>query len=511
MTTLPFRGPQVAYAAIVLLMLAWNVRHAGTAVQLQRGSPWLRGLTGLNGLLVIPAFAIALTSASALTGRATSVVAWAWPLTTLLFVAHSVAAVAQRLTRPALGVPLVLFNLAVGASASAQYANANGWTLPSAAGAAGLASASTLGLVFGRDALLSPWALMVPVLAPVVPARYRRGRAAAGLLALATAAVTLLTLAEYPRAIEAWQSFGQFSADRLQERPGGDFLLGLRILPEIERAPSPGALRGDLTLIDSLGLDAVQVYVTPDGTRGTALDSVSRALDDLRRDSTLILLSLGYDARDGRLAARDPAAYARARLEAVDRAVRRLRPDVLLPARDPGSLGVASLGELPATWWRQFLGDAAARARQLRPRTRVGVSVAAFTPFDSALFRWAQGSDSPLDLVGFTLAPSYGGGHSLEARLRVAGQWSREAGRPMWVFATGANPRLFGEANQALAAWGVLSWATTLPRIQGVVIDGAADYDAIFGLRAPDGHLRSVVATLDRAQRSLAEVATVKP
>lgn len=511
MTTLPLRVPVLAYAAVVLALLVWNVHHAGRGVQLQRGSAWLRWVTGFCGLMAIPAFAIALTSANALTGRATSVVAWAWPLTTLLFVVHAILAIAQRLTRPAIGLPIACFNLTVCAGAWAQYANATGWSLPSGVGAAGLAGASMLGMIFGRTALMSPWALAVPILAPIVPARSRRGRAGVAGLALTAAAITILVLAEYPRSIEALQSFGQFSSDRLQERPGGDFMLGLRILPEIGRAPSPGALRGDLTLIDSLGLDAVEVYVTPSGTQGTALDSVSRALDDLRRDSTLIVLALGYDAADGRLTARDPSAYARARLEAVDRAVRRLRPDVLLPARDPASLGRLALGDLPVSWWTHFLGDAADRARKLRPRTRVGVSISAFTAFDSVLFRWAQSAQSPLDVVGFTITPSYGGGHSLDAQLRVAGQWGRGAERPMWVFATGANPRLFGEVNQGRAAWGVLSWATTLPRLEGVVIDGAADYDAIFGLRAPDGRLRSVVATLDRAQRSLAEAAAVRP
>ena len=139
------------------------------------------------------------------------------------------------------------------------------------------------------------------------------------------------------------------------------------------------------------------------------------------------------------------------------------------------------------------------------------MAATSFTPFDSALFAWASGPKSPLDLVGFTLTPSYGGGSSLAARLRVAGQWARLSARPLWVFGAGANPRIFGEASQERAVWGVLAWATSQPRMRGVIVDGAADYDQLVGMRAPGGRLRGVVSTFERAQRALAEVAPARP
>lgn len=498
----------LVYLAGCAVVLLWNVAHAGRAIQLQRGSTALRWLTGLAGLLVLPGVAVALTSASATQGRATSVVAWLWPATTALFLLHSVRALVERVTRPLLAIPVALFNLTVCASALVQFANATGATLPSEAGALGLAQASALGYLLGRAALVSPWALAVPVLVPLVPARSRVGRASAVALGLFCLTGCVLFAAEYPPSVQALDSFASFPADRLQERPAGDFAIGVRLLPELTRTPSPAALRNDLALVDTLGAKIIEVAVTPSGTRGSALDSLGRALETLRRDSVPIVLALGYDRDDVRRARESPAAFARARLDAVDRAVRRLRPDVFLPARDPGQFAAAVGRDLSFAWWTSYLSAAAVRTRELRPRTLVGVSIAAYSTFDSLLFAWANREASSMDLTGFTMRPSFGGGASLAARMRVAGQWARGASRPIWVFGVGVNPRLFGEMNQGYAIWGVLAWATTQPRIQGVVVDGAGDYDALLGMRAPDGRLRSAVATIGQARRSLAEASS---
>jgi hypothetical protein len=408
------------------------------------------------------------------------------------------------------GIPIAAFNLVVFGSALVHYANAMGAELPSFIGAFALAEGSALGFLFGRSALISPFALTIPILCPTAPIRFAIGRLTVATMALLAAVGSALFVTEYLPSVEALSSFASFSADRLQERPSGDFALGVRLLPEIRRAPSPSALGNDLALVDSLSPDVVELFVTPEGTRGAALDSASRALDYLRRDSVLVVLALGYD-NDDRELARNPASYARLRLEAVDRAVRRLRPDIFLPARDPGELGLAMTGPLSSSWWTTYLRNAADHAKALRPRTRVGVSVSAFSSLDSIIFAWAKGPQSPLDVVGFSFAPSYGGGNSLAARMRVAGQWGRDSSRPLWVFSVGANPRVFGEVNQARAVWSVLAWATAEPKVQGVIVDGAADYDTLIGMRSPDGRLRNVVATFDRARRSLAEASSVRP
>jgi hypothetical protein len=73
------------------------------------------------------------------------------------------------------------------------------------------------------------------------------------------------------------------------------------------------------------------------------------------------------------------------------------------------------------------------------------------------------------------------------------------------VFAAGGYPVAHGEKNQELALWGVLAWATTQPAIKGLIVADAGDYDAIRGLRAPGGRLRSSVAAVRRAQIGLKE------
>ncbi|MEP7343913.1 MAG: hypothetical protein ABI877_01540 [Gemmatimonadaceae bacterium] len=508
---MPTRWPVLVYTFAGVFLLVWNVLHAGRAVQLQRGGRVTRWLTALCGLLVVPALAIALTSVSAINGRATHIVAFVWPLTTALFLLHSIRALTEGTVRLSVGLPVGALNFAVCASASVRFANALGATLPSAVGAFGVAEATSLGFAFGHAALLSPWALTVPVLTPIVPARWRAGRLVTVGITSLCAAGALLYITEYPRAVRALDSFAPFAFERLQERPQGDFALGVRLLPELNGAPSPVALRNDLALVDTLSADVIEIFVTPSGTRGSALDSVSRALDDVRRDSTLLVVSLGYDLGDLRRIRRNPEGYATQRLDAIDRTMRRLRPDILLPARDPADAGHDALGSVSLSWWTRYLSDATELAHRLRPRTQVGVAASSFSPFDSALFAWASGAQSPLDLAGFTLTPSYGGGASLGARIRIAGHWSRTSARPLWVFGTAVNPLVFGELRQEQAVWGVLAWATSQPRMKGVIVDGAADYDELVGMRAPGGRLRGVVTTFERAQRALAEVAASRP
>ncbi|HEY3257481.1 MAG TPA: hypothetical protein VGJ64_01385, partial [Gemmatimonadaceae bacterium] len=66
-------------------------------------------------------------------------------------------------------------------------------------------------------------------------------------------------------------------------------------------------------------------------------------------------------------------------------------------------------------------------------------------------------------------------------------------------------PLTHGEKNQELSLWGALAWATTQPAIKGLIVADAGDYDAVRGLRAPDGRLRSSVGAVRRAQIGLKE------
>src|SRR6185369_5889191 len=150
------------------------------------------------------------------------------------------------------------------------------------------------------------------------------------------------------------------------------------------------------------GLGAVAVVIDPAGARLAALDSLARSVEDDRRDSVLLIVSVGYDRNTREAYRASPSAYMRARLAAVDRIVRRLRPDIILPARDPYTEGARVMGRVPLAWWQEFLTQASANARRVSNRVHVGVAASSFVGADSALYAWASRPGSAIDVVGFS-------------------------------------------------------------------------------------------------------------
>jgi hypothetical protein len=279
------------------------------------------------------------------------------------------------------------------------------------------------------------------------------------------------------------------------------------VFPYLDDAPPPLALRNDIALADSVGVGAIAVVIDPAGARPAALDSLARALEEERRDSVMLIVAVGYDRDAEEAFRRSPSAHMRARLAAVDRIVRRLRPDIVLPARDPYSEGARAMGRVPLAWWQEYLRLAALNTHRVSNRVRVGVAASAFVGADSALYAWASAATSPIDVVGFSFYPSYDGGGSLSARLHVADRWMRRSTKNHWVFSAGAYPVTHGEASQARALWGTLSWATSHALIKGIIVESAGDYDVVTGLRAPGGRIRPALATLERAIAAMAETA----
>jgi hypothetical protein len=165
------------------------------------------------------------------------------------------------------------------------------------------------------------------------------------------------------------------------------------------------------------------------------------------------------------------------------------------------------MGRVPLAWWQEYHRLAAANTRRVSNRIRVGVAVSAFVGADSGLYAWASRRESPIDVVGFSFFPSYDGGASLAARLRVADRWMRGSTKTHWVFGAGAFPVTHGEPSQARALWGALAWATSHEQIKGLIVESAGDYDAVTGLRAPGGRIRPALATLGRAVAAMEETA----
>lgn len=488
------------------LVLAWDIFLAGHIAQLRGAPRLLAGLSGLAALLAAPALVIAVATNSALAGGSVVGVSWIWPATVAIFVAQAMYATTRRLVTPLVSIPIAAYDLLLMAVAATRYVSSDGGVPPAWAVALGAAHITALGAVAGSAALASPFALLVPLVAPAFPARWWASRTLRVLLAAQATVWVMATIGWLPAAASAVRSYDRFASQTLQERPVGDIVIGLHILPWMAAPPTPLELRNDLALVDTTGAEVVSVTVTPDGAHRAILDSVGRAVDALRRDSTTLMVTLGYPAYAARQYEGDPAAYDAARIADLVRITRRLHPDYLLLADEPYGRGAQAIGRLPVSAWTRYLTLAAHAVHAINPRVKVGVSTAAFDARDSALYQWAADPASPIDAVGFTFFPSFGGGASLEARMRIADRWMRRStglGKEQWVFAAGGYPASHGEESQEDAVWAALVWATSRAAVKGVVVADAADYAEETGLRAASGRLRPAADAVTRAVRQL--------
>ncbi len=489
-----------------LLVLGWDVFVAGRIATARGQRPGVVEVSGLCGLLIVPGAIIAVASSWANLGRTVALLGWIWPLTLLLFVAQGVVAAWQRRVSSFVVVPFLLLNLLVLVGATARLA-ATGWpdAPPELLGVA-VALTGVIGVAWGPQALGTPLAIFLPLVVPVGPSRWPGGGTVRAMLALAAAVVVCATAIAWPASVRSVASFRALASATLVERPRGDMVLGIRIFPVLDRAPIPLAIRRDLPLVDTIGARVLSIIVTPAGATPLALDSLAGVLADVRSDSVLIAVSLGYDPRERERIRVDPVAAATRRVALTEQIVRRVRPNVLIPALDPMREGRAALGPLPLRWWTDYIGDAARMAHRVRPATRVAVPASSFTPADSQLYAWALASRE-VDLAGFSFAPGFNGGGDVRAQLRVASRWMAGHAKPHWVTTARGYPTVFGEAAQRDWLVGVMAWATRHPLINAVVVDGAGDYDVLTGLRRPDGRLRPATFALAAANRALREAA----
>ncbi len=500
----------IAHLALTLIILAWNIALAGRISQVRKAPRAFAAITALAGFLIAPALALSVAASSAITGRALVAVDWLWPLTAVLFAIQAIYALARRLVNTFVGLPIAVYNIIVAATVVFRYLASRGVDLPEPALILLAAQTDALTLVTGTGALTSPLFFNIPIISPAFPAARELTAGFRVVVAFVAAGWTTLVAVGLPRGQSAIRSYDRYEGARVQDRPAGDFLIGVKILPDMARPPSVRAIRSDLALLDTLGVDAISVVLVPDAATATVLDSVARILEPLRRaDSTLVLVSLGYP---GKLVPplRPLHLDVEERMRAVNQIVRRLRPDILIPAEDPYGAGVRAFGYLPVETWEDYLTRASRLSKRLRPRTRIGVAASSFGSRDSLLYSWAVKPGSPIDVVGFSLVPSRRGAETLDASMRAADRWiqTERPRKEHWVFTAGGLPLAHGEKSQERALSGVLAWATGRAEMRGLIVNGAGDYGAIVGLRAPDGRLRPAALAVLRAQRSLQETAT---
>lgn len=506
----PWLAP--VHFAVSAILIIWNVVLAGRIARVRNSRPALIILTALGGLLLAPAIVVALATTSALTGRAVLSIAWLWPAVLVMFAAQAIYALVRRLVSPLLAVPIALYDVLLALAAIARYAIQLGGAPVDALLALDAAHASALAIGASPTALWSPFYLNVPLFAPAFPALRRATAPFRGVLAVIAAAWALLILAELPRAIFAADSYGRFAGERLQERPQGDFTVGVKLFPDLGGAPPSVAVRNDIALADTLDVDVVRVSIAPEGATNQALDSIARTLDDLRRDSTALVVSLIFPGEPVPGVRTRPLDVP-ARLRAVQRIARHLHPDILLPADAPYGSGARSVGRLAVATWRDYIAAAARAAHRIDRRIRIGVAAASYDARDSTLWAWAAAPGSPVDVLGFELFPSRTGGRGLDAAMRAADRWMRAArpSKDVWVMAADGYPLAHGLESQSDAVWGALAWATSRPAIKGFLVAESGDYGTTLGLRAPSGDLRPATFAVVRAIRGLHENTPAQP
>ena len=503
--------PLLALIAAVLMLL-WDVGLAGRLARVAEAPRGWAALTAIAGLLLIPAALIRIVGSSLLDGRTVAALGWFWPLVLTLVAGQAVITLAKGLGSRPIVAPIVVYDAIVAASAWIEYAAGNGLSLPAALHAIPTATAGAMGYLAGSAALWSPLAIAPPLLAPAYRAQWAVNASVRGLIALYALAAVIAFASELPQAIRGVESFSQWTLAPLRERPPDTpLLVGVQILPSLRGSPAPLALRYDTDLADSANVDAIAVTVAPSGATPRALDSLSRALEAYRADSTLLLVTVGWDIQEALRVRFAPTAWERERVQLVDQVMRRLRPDVLVPLEDPNGLGHQIVGLRSARAWQSLLTQCAKTAHALRPRTKVLAEIATFNDRDSVLATWATTPASGMDGIGYILQPGFRGGVSLEARLQAADRWRvvRAQRGPIandeWVMLAAGFPWTQGEQAQDRGIWGVLAWASARPTVSGVIVGDAGDYDTRRGLRGPGGRLRLANSSLRRAIRGLSE------
>jgi hypothetical protein len=517
-----------AHLALTGIILIWNIVLAGRIAQNDQAERPLQIMCGFAALVIVPALVLYLATSTVLTNRAVSTMDWLWPAVLVLYAVQSVYALVRGLVPGeliresatphvagfglprflfALGLPIATYNVLIAGIGIVRYMVAHGHS--SAQPFVALLGAQSLAMVLAggsASVLASPLYLNVPIISPAFPALYKFTapfRAIVSVYALAW--VGVIVVVGLPRAVVHLQTYAAHSRDPLRERPNGDFAVGLKVFPDLSNGPPPAAIRADSALADTMEVDAVLVVVRPGITRGS-LDSIARVLDPWRRDSTTIIVAIGYPRILVPEIQTKPLNEG-VRLLTVRRAVARLHPDILLPAEDPYGSGAQAVGSLQPARWESYLIDAVRAAKAVDPKVRVGVAASDYRHGDSVLYAWAARDHSPIDIVGFSFFPSPYVGGGIQTDTRTADRWMRATptNKEMWIFATGGYPLAYGERSQSDAIWQVLAWGTDHPGVKGTIVYEASDYLQARGLRAPDGRYRMATGTVMRALSGLRE------
>lgn len=495
---------------VAMAVLAWDIALAGWIAARREAPRVFTNLTAFCGLLVAPALLVAVATGTETGARTISGITWLMPMIACAFVLQVLYSLLTRLVSVVVALPILLYDVVIAVIAVGDYLASQQGVAPLPLQAAVSARDVILGMTAGRAALVSPLAMLVPMIAPAYPARWRLSGAVRAVLVLAATALATLLVLEWPRGIAAVRSYETAYAEPMQARPAGDFAIGMRIFPVLDGAPPARAVQSDRRLIEQLEPEVVLVVIDEDGWRGGALDSLSRVLQPLRDDSVQIAVALRI-ARG--VAAPDDAE----RQAAVERVLLRIRPDVIFPGLIDPLPSILGATPRSSDWWRVLLMRSATTVQRVRPRTRMGWSASRLDATDSAVYVWATSPSSPVSLIGAVSFPSFSGLPAVDARLRAFDRWHQRAEargggtQPHWLVTVGGLPHAHGDAAQLAAIRHALAWGSRRAWITAAIVGEPADYDGWVGLRAANGRIRSSVPALSLAARQMRDVRPVSP
>ena len=115
-----------AYLTLSLIILIWDVVLAGRIAQLRQASQTFAAITGIVGLLLLPAVLLRIATSTFITGRSVVAVDWIWPLILVLVMIQAIYAISRRLVNPLWGVPIVVYDVLVAGVEVVRYGIAHG-------------------------------------------------------------------------------------------------------------------------------------------------------------------------------------------------------------------------------------------------------------------------------------------------------------------------------------------------------------------------------------------------
>src|ERR1700738_5143843 len=222
---------------LVAVVLTWNVVLAARMAQVKTLPRPFVALSALAGFLVVPALLIHLATTSSITGRALTAVDWIWPFTVVLFAIQALYAALRRLVNPFLGFFFATYDILIAVDAVLRFVAARGAPLPGVALIFLAATTATFTYVTQSPLILgSPFFFFTPMIAPAFPALRRAAATFRIGLALVAGLYLIIFVTRLTPADQAVNSYGIHDPriERLQERPQGDFEVGLKVFEDMD-------------------------------------------------------------------------------------------------------------------------------------------------------------------------------------------------------------------------------------------------------------------------------------